>query len=59
MRDVNFRVVGDLKNTDYAMRNVFWVGVYPGLTEPMLDHIADACSRFIRHTKTAAASCKF
>ena len=38
-QDVKFRVVGDLKNTDYAMRNVFWIGVYPGLSEPMLDHL--------------------
>ena len=30
------------------MRNVFWIGVYPGLTEPMLDHIADAFSVFMR-----------
>jgi CDP-6-deoxy-D-xylo-4-hexulose-3-dehydrase len=39
-KDVEYRVVGDLKNTDFVMRNVFWVGVYPGLTPPMLDHIA-------------------
>jgi CDP-6-deoxy-D-xylo-4-hexulose-3-dehydrase len=53
---INYRVVGDLKNTDYVMRNVFWVGVYPGLTEPMLDHIADTCSEFIRQTRTAVAA---
>jgi CDP-6-deoxy-D-xylo-4-hexulose-3-dehydrase len=34
------RVVGDLKNTDYVMEHVFWVGVYPGLSEAMLDFIA-------------------
>jgi CDP-6-deoxy-D-xylo-4-hexulose-3-dehydrase len=38
--DVEYRVVGDLKNTDFIMRNVFWVGVYPGLTKPMLDFVA-------------------
>jgi len=36
----NFRVCGDLKNTDLVMNNTFWVGVFPGLTEAMLDHIA-------------------
>jgi CDP-6-deoxy-D-xylo-4-hexulose-3-dehydrase len=39
---VEFRVIGDLKQTDYVMRNVIWVGVYPGLTKPMLQHIAEA-----------------
>ena len=52
-QEVKFRVVGDLKNTDYATRNVFWVGVYPGLSEPMLDYVADTCSAFIRQTKAA------
>jgi CDP-6-deoxy-D-xylo-4-hexulose-3-dehydrase len=37
----DFRVIGDLKNTDFVMRNVLWVGVYPGLTKPMLDHMAE------------------
>jgi len=34
------RVIGELKNTDFAMNNVFWIGVYPGLTEEMLDYVA-------------------
>jgi len=51
-QDVKFRVVGDLKNTNYAMRNVFWIGIYPGLSEAMLDHVVDACSVFIRDVKT-------
>jgi CDP-6-deoxy-D-xylo-4-hexulose-3-dehydrase len=38
---VEFRVIGDLKNTDFVMRNVLWVGVYPGLTTPMLEHVAE------------------
>lgn len=34
------RVVGDLAGCDRIMARTFWVGVYPRLTEPMLDHIA-------------------
>ncbi len=36
-----FRVSGDLANTDRVMRDTFWVGVYPGLTEAMLDFVAE------------------
>ncbi len=35
-----YRVVGELTNTDYVMNHVFWCGIYPGLSEPMLDYIA-------------------
>ena len=35
-----YRVVGDLSVTDYIMNNSFWVGVYPGMTDEMIDYIA-------------------
>ena len=31
-RGIEFRQVGDLPNTDYVMRNVLWLGVFPALT---------------------------
>src|ERR1051325_1425630 len=34
----NFRVVGDLHNSDLVMNRTFWVGLYPGLTRDHLDH---------------------
>ena len=37
--NVDYRVVGSLENTDYCMNNSFWVGVYPGMTQAMLDEI--------------------
>jgi CDP-6-deoxy-D-xylo-4-hexulose-3-dehydrase len=38
--------VGDLKNTDFVMNNVFWLGVFPGLTPAMLDYIAETAKAF-------------
>lgn len=35
-----YRVVGELENTDRVMRDTFWVGVYPGLTDEMIDYMA-------------------
>ena len=35
-----FRVVGDLSVTDRIMNNTFWVGVYPGMTDEMIDYMA-------------------
>lgn len=46
-RHVDFRVVGNLTNTDIVMKRTFWVGVYPGLTRPMLDYVADSVLEFI------------
>ena len=36
-----YRVVGKLQNTDRIMENTFWVGVYPGMTDEMLDYMAE------------------
>lgn len=43
MRENNerYRIVGELKNTDAIMHNTFWVGVYPGIDDEMIDYIAD------------------
>ena len=40
-KGIDYRVIGNLKNTDFVMRNVLWVGVYPGLTKPMLSYVAE------------------
>lgn len=35
-----YRVVGKLENTDRIMKDTFWVGVYPGMTDEMIDYMA-------------------
>jgi len=40
-REVRHRVVGSLERTDFAMNNVFWIGVYPGITAEMRDYVLD------------------
>lgn len=42
----NFRVSGELKNTDIVMNDTFWIGVYPGLTEEMLNFSIDKIETF-------------
>jgi CDP-6-deoxy-D-xylo-4-hexulose-3-dehydrase len=42
------RVVGDLRHTDAIMNGAFFVGVYPGLTEPMLEYLAASITAAVR-----------
>lgn len=42
MRDGDgYRVAGGLENTDFITENTFWVGVYPGMTDEMIDYMAE------------------
>ena len=42
----NYRVSGDLTNTDRVMNDTFWIGVFPGLTREMLDFTVDKLEAF-------------
>jgi CDP-6-deoxy-D-xylo-4-hexulose-3-dehydrase len=46
-KNVEWRIVGDLTNTDIVMKRTFWVGTYPGLTPVMLDYIITSLSEFM------------
>jgi CDP-4-dehydro-6-deoxyglucose reductase, E1 len=41
-KGVDHRTVGDLPNSDTIMRSAFWIGVWPGLTEPMIDYMIES-----------------
>lgn len=44
----DYRVVGDLQCTDFIMNNTFWVGVYPGMTDDMIDYMAKIIIEAVR-----------
>jgi CDP-6-deoxy-D-xylo-4-hexulose-3-dehydrase len=45
------RVVGDLANTDIVMNDTFWIGVWPGLTIPMLDYMIETIHELLGASK--------
>lgn len=49
MKGREYRVIGDLKNSDLAMNNLFWIGVQPALTREMLDYTATKIEEFLGH----------
>ena len=46
-----YRVVGDLKGTDFILNNTFWIGVYPGMTEEMLQYMIFIIKEFVTSRK--------
>lgn len=47
----DFRIVGNLSNTDKVMKNSFWIGVWPGLSSEHLDYMVDALKMSINDLK--------
>ncbi|MFR2894383.1 MAG: lipopolysaccharide biosynthesis protein RfbH [Mediterraneibacter gnavus] len=49
IRDTDaYRVVDSLENTEFIMNNTFWVGVYPGMTDKMIDYMAQVIKEAVR-----------
>lgn len=48
MTGEGYRVVGDLSVTDRIMKDTFWVGVYPGMTDVMIDTMAQAIHEAVK-----------
>jgi CDP-6-deoxy-D-xylo-4-hexulose-3-dehydrase len=42
----NYRVAGSLQNTDITMNHTFWIGVFPGLSESMLEYMSEQIETF-------------
>jgi len=50
-KNIKYRKIGKLKNTDLVMNNLFWIGVYPGLSYSMLSYIKDIMEGFFKERK--------
>jgi len=46
--NVKYRIAGSLKNTDLVMNNLFWIGVYPGIDNEMMNYIIKIFNRFFK-----------
>jgi len=40
-KNISCRVVGNLENSDFIMDNAFWVGVFPGISQEMLNYMVE------------------
>ncbi|MCC6601565.1 MAG: lipopolysaccharide biosynthesis protein RfbH [Anaerolineae bacterium] len=50
-QNINYRVVGDLSQTDLVMNHTFWIGVYPRITPEMIDYVLTVFARFLEKIK--------
>jgi CDP-6-deoxy-D-xylo-4-hexulose-3-dehydrase len=50
-KNTRFRIASSLDVADLVMRRTFWVGTYPGLTEPMLDYIVASIVEFVEKAR--------
>jgi len=48
MKNLKFKVSGDLKNTDIIMNDSLWIGVYPGLNEKMINYMVECIQDFFK-----------
>ena len=48
MKNINFKVHGNLKNTDFIMENTFWIGLYPGLSEKHLEYTCEKIESYFK-----------
>lgn len=50
--NVAFRQIGDLARSDFVMNQVFWLGVYPGLTPEMIDYVVRMVREFVEQRRS-------
>jgi len=55
MKGRNWRVFGELTNSDKVMHSTFWIGLYPGLTDDHLSYACEMIAKFFSQRGRAAA----
>ena len=48
IKECDYRVVGELKNTDKIMNDSFWIGLYPGMGDEAIGYMVDMIRGFIQ-----------
>jgi CDP-6-deoxy-D-xylo-4-hexulose-3-dehydrase len=56
MKGREYRVVGDLTNSNIVTQNTFWIGLYPGLTENHIAYVTDVMAAFIKGSVKATTA---
>ncbi|MEV6446314.1 lipopolysaccharide biosynthesis protein RfbH [Amycolatopsis sp. NPDC051716] len=54
--DQPYRVVGELTNSDVITERTFWIGVYPGLTDEMIDYVISSIKGFVLSRRSSSAA---
>ena len=49
MKNQNYKIIGDLKNSDIVVNNTFWIGVYPGLGAEELSYVLEIFQNFLKN----------
>jgi len=50
-KELGYRTIGKLKNTDFIMNKTFWIGVYPGITKKMIDRVIRVFRTYLKTNK--------
>jgi len=48
-KNLEHRIVGDLKGSDFVAKNSFWIGVYPGLTDLHIDYMLEVIQKWFKN----------
>ena len=56
VKDVKYRIVGSLRNTDLMMNNGFWIGVWPELNEEHLEYFVQCFKKFFVNVVSESCS---
>jgi CDP-4-dehydro-6-deoxyglucose reductase, E1 len=51
------RVVGSLANADRIMNDTFWIGVFPGITPPMIEYVVESFRDLVRQGPASESAC--